>query len=143
MPRRPVKPPRQMRRESEQEEFRFRASRTRAAVGQARRRLRQWLESYGFDPRVAADITLACSEACANAIEHPVRPTRQAFEVRGRRTDDGIELRVRDFGTWRPESADPTHGRGLRMIRRLMDSTEIETGDHETTVVMRRARRSV
>ena len=123
------------------ERFSFRAARLRSSLALVRRRLRRWLESGGVDPEEAADITLACSEACANAIEHPLEPARQVFEVEGTRTDEGIELRVRDFGVWRPGRESDTRGRGLQMIRQLMDSTEVVAGDHETTIVMRRARR--
>ena len=124
-----------------QERFTFRAARLRSSVALVRRRLRRWLESGGVDPEEAADITLACSEACANAVEHPLQPARQVFEVEGTRTDEEIELRVRDFGVWRPGREDDTRGRGLQMIRQLMDSAEIVAGENETTIVMRRARR--
>ena len=123
------------------EVFAFRAGQVRSALALMRRRLRRWLEGNGVSPQDAADITLACSEACANAIEHAVEPKRHAFEVEGRSTPDGIELRVRDFGGWRPPESERNGGRGLGMIRRLMDTTEIESGDHGTTIVMRRARR--
>jgi serine/threonine-protein kinase RsbW len=106
-----------------------------------RKRLLHWLERGGVDPATAADITLACSEACANAVEHPVRAARHAFEVEARRTADEIELTVRDFGSWGSSGQDEMRGRGLGMIRELMDETEIVSGDHQTTIVMRRARR--
>jgi len=121
--------------------FSLQAGRLRAAVGLARGRLRLWLERSGVDPEIAADIALACSEACANAVEHPVSPRRHAFEVEARRTPAEIELAVRDFGVWRDNHGPGHRGRGLRMIRELMDATEIVKGDHETTIVMRRARR--
>jgi len=123
------------------ERFSFRAGRLRSSVALMRKRLLQWLERGGVDPASAADITLACSEACANAVEHPVRASRHAFEVEARRTADEIEVTVRDFGSWGSSEQDDMRGRGLGMIRELMDETEIVSGDHETTIVMRRAHR--
>jgi len=123
------------------ETFSFRAGRLRSSVGLARRRLLRWLERGGVDRATATDITLACSEACANAVEHPVRPSRYAFEVEATRTADEIELTVRDFGAWQTGSGDALRGRGLRMIRELMDDTRIVTGEHETMIVMRRVLR--
>ena len=122
------------------ERFSFRAGRLRSSVALLRKRLLHWLEHGGVDPATAADITLACSEACANAVEHPVGAARHAFEVEATRTADEIELTVRDFGAWGSAERDDMRGRGLVMIRQLMDETEIVSGDHETTIVMRRAR---
>jgi anti-sigma regulatory factor (Ser/Thr protein kinase) len=121
-----------------EERFTFRAGRLRSAVGLARQRLRSWLERGGVDPATTADITLAVSEACANAVEHPLRPSRHAFEVEATRTADAIELVVRDFGGWRPGRRDDLRGRGLRMIRELMDVVEIVEGENDTAIVMRR-----
>src|SRR4051812_35160184 len=120
------------------ERFTFRAGLLRSAVALARRRLRSWLERGGVDPATAADIVLAASEACANAVEHPVRPWRHAFEVEATRTADAIELVVRDFGAWRSGRHDDARGRGLRMIHALMDGVEIVEGENETAILMRR-----
>jgi anti-sigma regulatory factor (Ser/Thr protein kinase) len=124
------------------ERFSFRAGRLRSSVALVRKRLLHWLVSGGVDPETAADITLACSEACANAVEHPVRAARHVFEVEARRTPDEIEVKVRDFGDWQSAGGDELRGRGLEMIRALMDEAEVVTGDHETTIVMRRAYRA-
>jgi anti-sigma regulatory factor (Ser/Thr protein kinase) len=119
--------------------FSVTVARLPSALAPVRWRLRSWLERSGIDPQMAADITLACSEACANAVEHPVDPSRHALEVEATRTPEGIQLSVRDFGTWRPRDSDPTpRGRGLRVIQELMDEIEVVTGKNETTIVMRR-----
>jgi anti-sigma regulatory factor (Ser/Thr protein kinase) len=126
------------RRGTAEDRFTFRAGGLRSAVGLARRRLRSWLERAGVDAATTADVTLAVSEACANAVEHPVRPSRHAFEVEATRTADAIELVVRDFGRWRVDGGDEFRGRGLQMIREVMDAVEIVRGEHETAIVMRR-----
>ena len=51
---------------------------------------------------------VACGEACANAIAHAYPPGEASYVVEARRRDDGIEVRVRDFGSWRAAA------RGLR-----------------------------
>jgi anti-sigma regulatory factor (Ser/Thr protein kinase) len=123
------------------EVFTFRAGTFPSAIALARRRLMRWLHDRDVDPETAADVTLACSEACANAVKHPLQPSRYAFEVEGLATSEWIELTVRSFGSWRPGTADDNGGRGLDMIRRLMDVVEIIADRGETKIVMRRLRR--
>jgi anti-sigma regulatory factor (Ser/Thr protein kinase) len=118
----------------------LRFARVPAAVQLVRYRLRRWLEGAGVDGDDATDIALACSEACANAVEHPVRPARQLFEVEATRTAGEVTLRVRDFGGWSPRRDDEdARGRGLAIIRRVMDEAEVVRTDGGTTLVMRRA----
>jgi serine/threonine-protein kinase RsbW len=52
-------------------------------------------------------------------------------------TADVVEIRVADQGTWRQAGADVSRGRGLQLIRQVMDHVAI---DHAagTTVTMRR-----
>jgi anti-sigma regulatory factor (Ser/Thr protein kinase) len=111
------------------------------AAAFARHRLRSWLCELGVDEHETADLALALSEACANAIEHPVRPRRQLIDVEAMCNDDEIRIAVRDFGRWNPAAGDPSRGRGLTLIRKLMDATEIERAEDGTRIVMTRARR--
>jgi anti-sigma regulatory factor (Ser/Thr protein kinase) len=122
--------------------FSLRVARTKPSVRLVRHHLRRWLESAWIEPGEVVDITLACSEACANAVEHPLRARRQAFQVEASHGPDGVRLSVRDFGAWDPTASRPTRGRGLSLIRNLMDSAEIVSGPLGAEVVMHRARRS-
>jgi anti-sigma regulatory factor (Ser/Thr protein kinase) len=122
------------------ERFSLRLARLPAAVGLARRAVRRWLEEGPSPPDEVRAIVLACSEACANAVEHPVRAARQAFEIELARTATEITVVVRDFGRWREAGAAGERGRGLELIRSLMDETELRGGDRGTELVMRRAR---
>ena len=86
------------------------------------------------------DIIVACQEACANAIEHAYGPGGATFDVEavhdgGRVTRDGARPRAvaRATGTHR--------GRGLTMMRALMDSVDVRQADEGTTVVLRRTLR--
>jgi anti-sigma regulatory factor (Ser/Thr protein kinase) len=75
-------------------------------------------------------------EACTNVIRHAGAPDAR-FEIRLARRNGRIEATVRDRGTWRPE--DPVgEGRGLELMRALMDEVEILPRPDGTTVRMRR-----
>jgi anti-sigma regulatory factor (Ser/Thr protein kinase) len=119
------------------ETFVLRLARVRPAVALLRHRLGRWLEHRGVDDDRAHDLTLAASEACANAVEHPVAG-HGAFEVEGACSDDEVVIVVRDFGGWRSESSSEARGRGLEMIRSVMTEVEVVRSERGTEVVMRR-----
>jgi anti-sigma regulatory factor (Ser/Thr protein kinase) len=120
--------------------FSLRLARTPGAVALARHDLRRWLDRHGVAPEDALDIVLACSEACANAVEHPSLPERPAFEVTATRGEGEVHLAVRDFGGWTEHAGDGgLRGRGLGMIRALMDSVEVTSDSAGTRIVMRRS----
>ena len=121
--------------------FSLRLARMPQAVALVRHELRRWLDEHGVSTEDAVDITLACSEACANAVEHPDRPGRPAFEVKAWREGDELVLAVRDFGAWTDPSSAGTRGRGLSMIRALVDVVEITSGGEGTKILMRRTLR--
>jgi anti-sigma regulatory factor (Ser/Thr protein kinase) len=120
--------------------FSLRLGRSGAAVGLARRRLQRWLERRGVAPTDTREICLACSEACANAIEHAFRPAGSAIELDARLRDGTLELRVRDFGSWDgSRQPPPDRGRGLAIMRSLMDDLHIVRRPNGTEIVMRRS----
>ena len=61
-------------------------------VGFARRELGLWLDRNGVDRASAHEISVACGEACANAVEHPVSPSRHLFEVWGDAGADTVAI---------------------------------------------------
>ena len=91
------------------------------------------------DLLVADEIVLSTSEAVANAIEHAETPAQQTVEIeaslRGR---DEVVIVVQDFGSWREPTGATDRGRGLVLIRALMDSVDIETAPRGTRVTMHR-----
>jgi anti-sigma regulatory factor (Ser/Thr protein kinase) len=99
--------------------------------------LRRWLSHAGADDLEIAEITTACGEAATNAIEHAGTGNGAHFEVSGWRDGPEIELAVRDHGSWRSEREDD-HGRGLELMRTLMDTVAVEPGEDGTTVSLRR-----
>jgi PAS domain S-box-containing protein len=99
--------------------------------------LRRWLSHAGADDLEIAEITTACGEAATNAIEHAGTGNGAHFEVLGWRDGPEVELAVRDHGSWRNEREDD-HGRGLELMRSLMDTVVVEPGEDGTTVSLRR-----
>ena len=118
--------------------FLLRLGRLRPLVRFARHDVRRWLEEASLPAELVDDVALACSEACANAVEHPRSASRQLVEIEGRWGEGELELRVRDFGRWSDHRSSELRGRGLAMIRQLVDSLEVLRRGDGTVVVMRR-----
>jgi anti-anti-sigma factor len=90
-------------------------------------------------------VMVAVGEACANSSEHAYRGTEPGPLIVGATVDvDGVlTVIVKDEGTWRPPDRDPgDRGRGLLIMRQLVDSVALEE-DGGTTITLRlRLRRS-
>jgi anti-sigma regulatory factor (Ser/Thr protein kinase) len=106
-----------------------------------RRLLRRWLVYHGAGEEEMYDIVVACQEACANAVEHAYGPGHAHFEVEAEHRAARIRVIVRDRGRWRPPRGSH-RGRGLALMRALMESVDVEHGDDGTVVVLERALRS-
>jgi anti-sigma regulatory factor (Ser/Thr protein kinase) len=111
------------------------------ALKLVRREFRRWLETLGVTHEEIFGLTLAASEACANAMEHPLSSATHAIEIRADTRGAVIEIVVRDFGSWSAESGEGDRGRGLEMIRALVDDASVVHGERGTTVTMRRTLR--
>jgi serine phosphatase RsbU (regulator of sigma subunit)/anti-sigma regulatory factor (Ser/Thr protein kinase)/putative methionine-R-sulfoxide reductase with GAF domain len=106
-------------------------------LADVRHLLRRWLRHHGAEKQEVYDITVACQEACANAIEHAYGPGEQTFELEAVQRGRAIEITIRDRGRWR--RARGTHrGRGMPIMETLMDSVEIDRTPQGTSVVLRR-----
>jgi anti-sigma regulatory factor (Ser/Thr protein kinase) len=49
-----------------------------------------------------------------------------------------LTAEVADAGAWRQRTPDPTRGNGLPLMRGSMDDVTVTTGEHGTTVTLRR-----
>jgi serine/threonine-protein kinase RsbW len=113
-----------------------------ASVPLARRLLIGTMETAGVDPDISFDLSVALSEACANAVEHggddapggPSEAYRVTAYLDGERcrievADTGpgfpAAVRGRPGGAARTVSADAEDGRGLCLIRELADHVHI------------------
>jgi anti-sigma regulatory factor (Ser/Thr protein kinase) len=106
-------------------------------LSHVRRVLRRWLNERGADDGDIAEMTIAVSEACANAIEHAYAPSPATFELHGWANNGNITVTVRDDGHWRPPRGH-NRGRGLSIIVAAMDDVQIDRTADGTEVVMRR-----
>lgn len=106
--------------------------------------LRTWLAGRGVPDDVRDDLVLAASEVTANAAEHGCdREPEAQVHVRARVEQTGTEpevvVAVRDPGRWRTRVASSERGRGLRIVRSLVDDVRVDTGRGTTVVLRRRA----
>jgi len=101
-----------------------------AAVAAARHDVTSFAEAHGASPQLCADIALAVSEACTNAVVHAYRhrsgpPGPMHVEV----ASAGHELRVvvEDEGCGvRPRGDSPGVGLGLQIITRTTSSFDVQ-----------------
>ncbi|CAA9230919.1 MAG: Serine phosphatase RsbU, regulator of sigma subunit [uncultured Corynebacteriales bacterium] len=104
-----------------------------------RRRLRGWLAGIGATDDEVTDVLLASGEAAANVVEHayPGVPGELVVELR---LTAGRELTVRiaDTGQWRQVPAPGDRGRGLPLMRAVMESVDVEREEAGTVVTLRR-----
>jgi serine phosphatase RsbU (regulator of sigma subunit)/integral membrane sensor domain MASE1/anti-sigma regulatory factor (Ser/Thr protein kinase) len=111
-----------------------------AAVPDLRHRLRRFLERLGMKGDEVEEIVLAVCEAAANAIEHPVAPTRRTFDLVAVADAGDLVITVRDSGRWRVPERGQERGRGLDVMSSLMDvHVEREPGGTEVTLRRRLA----
>jgi PAS domain S-box-containing protein len=119
-------------------EFRLRLDRLPERAGDLRNGLQQWLDELGASPEEAFDVTVACSEAFANAIEHPVEAEASVVDVEGSCAGGELTIAIRDYGRWREHRLREEGGLGLPLMRSLMTSVEVKRRTEGTTVVLRR-----
>jgi PAS domain S-box-containing protein len=105
------------------------------ALASMRALLRRWLGNVRGSEQEIAEVITACGEAATNAIEHA--GAGNPFEISGRLEGRNVEIVVRDFGAWRsPRGGD--RGRGISLMRALMDTVEVVPTSEGTTVRMKR-----
>ncbi|MHA4813728.1 ATP-binding protein [Streptomyces aculeolatus] len=121
----------------------LRLRREAASVPLARRLLVGAMETAGVDPDVAFDLSLALTEACANAVEHGGAAPGDDYRVTACFDGDRCHIEVIDSGPGFATSAPPPEtprapataapltdtgaegGRGLFLIAELSDHVDI------------------
>ncbi|MET7450398.1 ATP-binding protein [Streptomyces sp. NPDC005574] len=111
-----------------------------ASVPLARRLLLGTMESAGVDPDISYDLSVALSEACANAVEHGGRTgqrgdSSEAYRVTAYLDGEKCRIEVADSGPGfaraqavvrpAPAPVGAEHGRGLCLIQELADHVHI------------------
>jgi serine phosphatase RsbU (regulator of sigma subunit)/anti-sigma regulatory factor (Ser/Thr protein kinase) len=107
------------------------------ALAGVRQVLRRWLRAHGATEDETFDITVASQEACANAVEHAYGPGSRTFEIEVTHTAGHVRLVVRDQGRWRPPRGSH-RGRGLPLMRALMEVVQVDHTETGTVVVLER-----
>ncbi|MFD9374897.1 ATP-binding protein [Streptomyces sp. NPDC059999] len=130
-----------------------------ASVPLARRLLLGTMETAGVDPDISFDLSVALSEACANAVEHggpasaacsaggPVPEEWAAYRVTAYLDGDRCRIEVTDSGPGFPpttveghgsppvDASEKEHGRGLWLITELADHVRFGNGPGRGAVV--------
>jgi serine/threonine-protein kinase RsbW len=109
-----------------------------------RRGVRNLAESMGFPREDVADVELAVSEAVTNSVEHGSTPAGEpAVVVKCRAWDDWLVVEVEDESPAPSLPTDrvpsPLHderGRGILMMRALMDECQDSRTEHGMRVRM-------
>ncbi|MFJ2740562.1 SpoIIE family protein phosphatase [Streptomyces sp. NPDC087440] len=106
-----------------------------------RKALRSWLTACELPPQMLQGVLVAAGEACANAVEHGHGhhdTPGDTVRLRAEALVDTLRLSVSDSGRWktpRPE-ANAHRGRGVTLMRAMMQQVTITPGPSGTTVEM-------
>ncbi|MFB7779969.1 ATP-binding protein [Streptomyces bauhiniae] len=119
-----------------------------ASVPLARRLLIGTMETAGVDPDVSYDISVALTEACANAVEHggtACGEQTEAYRVTAYLDGEKCRIEVADSGPGvattpalgiRMARVDAEDGRGLCLIRELADHVHVGARPGRTGTVV-------
>lgn len=117
---------------------------TIAALRPMRRAITDWLTLFGVGDADLNALQHAVWEACGNAVEHGYRdhaPTAPPpiVDIVGDIDELGtVRFAIRDHGRWLPAAADPAErGRGLMMMRSMVEQVTVEPSAAGTTVTVR------
>jgi anti-anti-sigma factor len=103
------------------------------AVATLRRTVGQWATFSGASDEEAHDLVLAVGEAVTNVIEHAYTSTGGQVEVEASIRQGLARIVIRDRGRWRPPRSDEG-GRGLLLMRGLMEKVDVVSGPEGTEV---------
>jgi serine phosphatase RsbU (regulator of sigma subunit)/anti-sigma regulatory factor (Ser/Thr protein kinase) len=98
-----------------------------------RQSLRRFLAGCGVEPSVTSAMQVAVGEAANNVIEHAYGVLRGTLSIRARLVGGDVVVEVADRGTWRRGRMDGG-GRGLRIMRGLVEKVDIVSEAAGTTV---------
>lgn len=110
-----------------------------ASLREARTALRSWLDLLGAGVDDVERLVSATTELVANVVDHAHLGGRPApFRVRARLEGSGhLVVDVVDTGSWKFPVVTSGRGRGLALVRRLVDGLEVRRSPHGTTATIR------
>ncbi|OSC23205.1 ATPase [Mycobacterium vulneris] len=101
--------------------------------------LRNWLTRARLDPDQTLNVLVAAGEAVSNAIEHGHRQRPEGtIRLGAVAVGDEVQLTITDTGSWKaPQPASRPHrGRGIPLMRSLMQDVDIRPDTNGTTVYL-------
>jgi serine phosphatase RsbU (regulator of sigma subunit)/anti-sigma regulatory factor (Ser/Thr protein kinase) len=101
-----------------------------------RRRVRRWLTLRQVPENQREAATLAISEACNNSIEHGYRDGVGMITIGLQHAEGSLRIVVDDQGEWLVPRRQPTRGRGLVIMRGLMDDAHVTHGPRGTRITL-------
>ena len=112
------------------------------SLARARAKVTKFAEENGFSEE-AEDVALATQEALKNVIQHAC-PADNSMHLECRADSDHMVIEISDRGTGfdvsrvlgNPVPPMASHGRGIQMIRGLMDDVRIISDEEGTLVHM-------
>jgi len=99
---------------------------------------RHYLSSVGVDAAAIDEVVLAVGEALSNAIEHSGASSADPVEVTIECSDEELMVEIADRGRWRNRPPRPDGGRGLAIMRAVMDDVDIDTDRTGTRIHLRK-----
>jgi PAS domain S-box-containing protein len=105
-------------------------------LAETRAALKDWLHMAGVDADQSLKVLIAAGEALANAIEHGHRNTKGFVRLRATALADRLHVTVADAGSWKTPVVAAHRGRGISLMRALMQDVSIHPLDDGTTVHM-------
>jgi serine phosphatase RsbU (regulator of sigma subunit)/anti-sigma regulatory factor (Ser/Thr protein kinase) len=108
------------------------------SLSSIRRAVSRWLQDLEVSPAATMEVVTAVSEASANAVEHAYGPAGGLILITATVEAGIVDVRIQDSGTWRTSSRAGGLGKGLQVMRTLMDEVDIESSQHGNVVTMRR-----
>ena len=120
---------------------------SKKSLGRARSKIIKFASEHGFSDE-AEDIALATQEALKNVIQHAC-PADNSMHLECTVDHDNMVIEVSDLGKGfdvsgameAPTSPMASHGRGIRLIRGLMDELWISSEQEGTLVHMEKKHR--
>jgi GAF domain-containing protein/anti-sigma regulatory factor (Ser/Thr protein kinase) len=104
-----------------------------SALALVRQQVRQVARGLHISDERLQAIQVAVGEAVNNVIEHAYGVPSGTFRVRVAVEDHRLVVEVQDFGRWRARRTD-RGGRGLAIMKGLVDRATVVAGEHGTTV---------
>ncbi|MDD7965335.1 ATP-binding protein [Actinomycetospora lemnae] len=106
-----------------------------------RHRLSAWLGEDHLDADLVEDLVMATSEALENCCDHAFVSASSVgtMTLTARAVDDALVITVGDDGIWQAPGRETTgRGRGLAMMRQLVDDVAVESGPGGTELALTR-----